>query len=419
MRRLMDRLALSLLLIPLFVAGCRQQKPAVDFDQPLPPGTLALRKLSPGEYPDFSRCTWNLGLLPRSIDASIKYLGHPSSRQFFPYMDITHERAVATLLAFRDVIAAATGRSDAGPFIDQQIRERFEVYKSIGAPRTGGDGYTERVLFTGYYTPIFDASPTPVGDFRWPVYRRPPDLVTDDMGRTLGRRTPEGQIVPYWTRRQIEAEGRLAGHELLYLNSRWAAYVVTVQGSAKLRMPDGSMKEIGFAGHNGHEYTSPGRRMVADGVIEARSLNFRTLSNYFAAHPDAMDRYLWLNDRTVFFTERPGGPFGALNVPVTQFASIATDKNDLPNAYPRAMPAFLSVPIPRTDNPAQNWHFTGFMMDQDSGGAIRASGRCDIYMGEGAAGEQLAGHQLNEGELYYIALKHELVAGYLARQSTN
>jgi hypothetical protein len=58
MRRLMDRLALSLLLIPLFVAGCRQQKPAVDFDQPLPPGTLALRKLSPGEYPDFSRCTW-------------------------------------------------------------------------------------------------------------------------------------------------------------------------------------------------------------------------------------------------------------------------------------------------------------------------------------------------------------------------
>ena len=138
-------------------------------------------------------------------------------------------------------------------------------------------------------------------------------------------------------------------------------------------------------------------------------MNLRTLAAYFAAHPEAQDQYLYLNNRTVFFTERPGGPFGALNVPVTTSATIATDKtlDKTVNmtVYPRALPAFLSVDMPRTDNPSANWHFTGFMMDQDTGGAIRASGRCDIYMGIGPSAEQSAGHQLSEGELYYIAVK--------------
>ncbi len=82
--------------------------------------------------------------------------------------------------------------------------------------------------------------------------------------------------------------------------------------------------------------------MVADGLIPKDQISFQALKNYFDAHPDAMDKYLWLNERTVFFTERPGGPFGSLNVPVTPFCSIATDKK----VYPPAMLAFVSVPIP-------------------------------------------------------------------------
>jgi membrane-bound lytic murein transglycosylase A len=185
--------------------------------------------------------------------------------------------------------------------------------------------------------------------------------------------------------------------------------VVTVQGSARLKLADGRIYEIGFAGQNGYDYESPGRAMVRDNAISTQQLNIKSLGDYFAAHPEAMNKYLWLNKRTVFFTERPGGPFGALNVPVSNSATIATDKTlDKTinmTVYPRAMPAFLSVDIPRTDNPDQNWHFTGFMMDQDTGGAIRAAGRCDIYMGIGPEGERMAGRQLNEGELYYIAVK--------------
>ena len=398
-------------------AGCKHQQPAVDFNSALPPGAVALRKIPPSQYPDFSHCTWNLNLLPQSVAASIDYMTHGSSRQFFPYLDISHDRALATLYAFQEVLTNAAGQGAPGTYIDQQIRSRFEVYKSIGAPKPEGGGYTDRVLFTGYFTPIYDASLTRTAEFAWPIYKRPQDLVADPMGKTLGRRTPDGQVVPYWTRKQIESENKLAGQEMLYLRTRWEAYVVTVQGSARLRMRDGKLLEIGFAGQNGYEYTSPGKRMVADNAIDIRDLNFRALSAYFAAHPDAMDKYLWLNERTVFFTERPGGPFGALNVPITTFASIATDKNEWPNAYPRSMPAFLDVPIPTSTNPSQNWRFRGFMMDQDSGGAIRASGRCDIFMGIGDQGEQLAGHQLSEGELYYIALKPEQVPPIPERQA--
>lgn len=121
-----------------------------------------------------------------------------------------------------------------------------------------------------------------------------------------------------------------------------------------------------------------------------------------------MDKYLWLNPRTEFFTWRPGGPFGKLNVPVTPFATIATDKE----VYPRAMPAFVVAPVaqPRSGSAAS---FRGIMLDQDTGGAIRAAGRCDIYMGVGPDAEKLAGRQLNAGELYYLAIKPQLAPRYI------
>ena len=398
----------------LIAVSCTKKKP-IDYSAELAPGEMALRKIPPSEYPDFSQCTWNLNVLGRSIDQSIVYMAHPSSRRYYPYLDISHDRAVATLRAFRAIVNEAGKRgSDAGVYIDQQIRQNFEVYKSKGAPRPEGGGYTDIVLFTGYCCPNREASLTRTGPYQWPLYKRPADLATDPVtGETIGRKTPDGKIVPYWTRQEIES-GKLAGHEFVWLKSRWEAYVVTVQGSARLRLTDGRILEVGFAGHNGHEYTSPGRQMVADGLIAARDLNLRSLSAYFAAHPEAMDKYLWLNKRTVFFTERPGGPYGSLNVPVTTMATIATDKS----VYPRAMPAFLSVPVPRSDNPAEKWHFRGFMLDQDTGGAIRAAGRCDIFMGIGDEAEALAGHQLSEGELYYIALKPELVQRYLPAPTT-
>jgi membrane-bound lytic murein transglycosylase A len=298
--------------------------------------------------------------------------------------------------------------------INQQIRQNFEVYQSVGAPSPDGSGYSGQVRFTGYFTPIYNASMTRGGAFQWPIYKRPADLVSDPVtGDVKGRKQADGSVVPgYYTRAQIES-GQLSGQELCWLTSRFEAYVVTVQGSGRLRLPDGSIYEVGYAGHNGYPYGSIAEKMVSDGVISADSVSLKTLTDYFNAHPGDMDKYLSSNPRTVFFTERRGGPFGSLNEPVTPLATIATDKED-PDIYPRAMAAFLVTTLPNGGGSGGGSDpFRAFMLDQDTGGAIRASGRCDIYMGVGDAAADLAGRELSEGQMYYVALKPELVQQYL------
>jgi len=405
------KIALLVGMAVLLPACAKKQPPVVeiDFSRELPPGQMALRKLSPSEYPDFAPAfaNANLPLVSQSIKNSLDYLSRPSSRQYFPYLDIDHARAVATLKALQAIIdrELSTQSASTPQQINREIAEKFEVYKSIGAPRPDGPGYTEQVLFTGYYTPIFNASLTRQGPYQYPLYKRPADLVSDPVtGEVHGRKMPDGSIQPYPTRQQIEQSGMLAGQELVWLADPFDAYIIHVQGSAWLWLTDGRIWEIGYAGNNGYAPVSIALQLVKDGAIPKDRLNLTTVRDYFRRNPQALDRYLPMNPRFVFFTERSGGPYGSLNVPVTPYATIATDKS----VYPRAMPAFLNVAVP-VDETGITRPFKGFMLDQDTGGAIRAAGRCDIYMGVGVQAERIAGHQLHAGELYYLAVKREMM----------
>src|ERR1700728_601360 len=135
------------------LVGCKPQTPPpvarqIDFRKPLPDGMVALRKIDPSEYPDFGAQQIDPARLRASIDNSLKYLSAPSSRGFFPYLDITHDRAVASLHRLEDICtqSEAMGHWD-GAWFNQQIRTNFEVYKSYGAPAADGSGYTDTVLF--------------------------------------------------------------------------------------------------------------------------------------------------------------------------------------------------------------------------------------------------------------------------------
>jgi membrane-bound lytic murein transglycosylase A len=399
-------------LVLSLLAGCQAKKPPqaavqakIDYTAPLPEGEVALRKIDPSEYPDFSKAlsSADMDALKRSTDHSIAYFARASSAKAYPYLDISHERAIASLCAFRDLLNQAPFHGTSQE-LNALISQRFEVYQSIGAPRPDGGGYTHEVLFTGYFTPTYDASQSRGGPYQWPIYKRPADLITDSTGETAGRKGNAGARVPYYTRQDIEGGNLLQGHELAWLTSRWNAYVVTVQGSGRLRLPDGRIMEVGYAGTNGYAYTSPGLKMVADGLIPKDQLNFNSMRQYFEAHAAAMDKYLWLNQRTTFFTETHGGPFGSLNVPVTPFASIATDKK----VYPAGMVAFVDARASYAGNNLDG----RFMLDQDRGGAIRSAGRADIYMGIGQTAEQLSGYELSPGRLYYLAVRPELIPQY-------
>lgn len=391
---------LALALTLLLPTGCNnpnneqpwRPKGKKDYSRPLGPGEVALRKIGPEEYPDFSRGFANRGYLEEAIQNSLSYLNKPSSRRYFPYLDITHERAVATLQEFLRVLREASS----GEQLDALIRERFEVYKSKGWDGSG------TVFFTGYYCPIFDGRRTQEGPFRYPIYSLPADLLKDEDGNALGQKMPDGSTRPYPPRAEIERSGMLRGREIAWLKDPFEAYVATVQGSTKLRLADGSLYELGYAGNNGHEYKSIASKMIEDGAISRDELSLQALIHYFAEHPDKVDYYTSQNPRYVFFQERRGGPYGSLNVPVLPYRSIATDKQ----VYPRACLAFLDTALPRGDGGhAQVAPYAGFTLDQDTGGAIRAAGRCDVFFGIGPAAEGLAGRTGAEGELYYIAVK--------------
>jgi membrane-bound lytic murein transglycosylase A len=364
-----------------------------NYERELGPGELALRKITdPNKIPDFSYGFGRRSELAEAVRNSLNYMSKPSSKRYFPYAEISHDQVVASLQDFLRMIESPMTSDQ----INQEIRARYDVYESIGWDDQG------TVLFTGYYRPIFEARYMPDETFRYPLHTQPPDLVKDSEGRTLGRRLDDGTIVEYFSRDDIN-QGRLPEDlALCYLSNPFEAYICTVQGSARLRMGDGSFFEVGYAANNGHEYTSIGREMIKDGRIPKEKLSLDGLRDHFAANPADLDHYLKLNSRYVFFTPRSGGPFGSLNEPVIPYCSIATDKG----VFPRAAVSYVVTQMPmRNGGEIQQRPYKGFALDQDTGGAIRAAGRCDIYMGTGDEVGELAGRTFSEGQLYYIFLR--------------
>ncbi len=365
---------------------------AKDYGKPLPPGALALRKIAPEDYPDFGLGFDNLAGLEQAIQNSLAYLAKPSSHKYFPYGDISHERAVASLERFLEVIQSVRSPQE----LNQAIRDQFDVYQSVGCDDRG------TVYFTGYYTPIFDGRRQRDAQYRYPLHGCPPDLIKDGEGNILGRRRPDGGTDPiYPTRREIEQGHLLDGLEVAWVKDPFEAYVITVQGSAKLRQADGSLYEIGYSANNGHEYTPIAEAMIQDGVIRRDELSLQTLLRYFGQHRDQVFHYAWKNDRYVFFKEAPGGPFGSLGQPVTPFRSLATDKQ----VFPRACLAYVTTAMPTNYTSASQGPYFSFACDQDTGGAIRAAGRTDIFMGIGPMAEAIAGRTGAEGALYYLFVK--------------
>jgi membrane-bound lytic murein transglycosylase A len=384
------------LVLPIAVAalppsGCKKPDQPLplgsltkDYDRPLGPGEFALRKIDPSQYPKFGDGWYKAkGVgLREAIANSLHYLGKPSSQKYFPLGPITHEKAVASLTLF----LATLDQANSPEALDELIRRDFDVYMSVGCDDDG------TVLFTGYYSPIFDGSLTQTEQFTVPLYRLPPDLQKDEEGNPLGG--------PYKTRQEIETGGALAGQEIAWLGDRFEAYVFTVQGSGFIRLPDGQLHEIGYAGHNGHEYTAIGREMVKDGKIDRYKLSLDTLIRYFKENPADLDHYLFMNQRYVFFQEARGGPYGCLGERVIPYHSIATDKE----IFPRACLAFTDTRVP--DRPGESKRrFRQFVLDQDRGAAIRAPGRTDIYMGVGEEAGKMAGFTYSEGKLYYLFAK--------------
>lgn len=388
-------LVLSVAIIP----GCKtHQKP--DYGRQLPPGARALHRVDPAHWPSFAEAFAAAdGDLSDALDRSLGWFTIPSTRQFFPIEDITHERARLSVFALSRIL----DESDSSQVFESVLRQHFDLYMSVGWNNRG------TVLFTGYYSPVFRASRTRQGEYRYPLYTRPADLSIDSAtGKILGRRVGATHV-RYPARAQIEEAPEqlgLVGRELVFLRDKFEAYVVHVNGSARLTLTDGATMHIGYAGSNGRAYTSIGKLLIRDAAIHEDKMNLFTLRRYFATHPDRLDEYARHNERYIFFQEYSGDawPAGSLGFKVTPWRTVATDKR----LFPRGCAVLVNTLVPTDRMGTFRTTFVPFsqlMVDQDTGGAIRAAGRVDLYMGIGSESELLAGRQAAEGRLYYLFLR--------------
>jgi membrane-bound lytic murein transglycosylase A len=375
--------ALCCTLVSLLALAC---KTAPDYSNALPEGAPALIPLGPKEeVPDFTG-QWEAKaeLLP-ALENSLAWLRRQHAKSFFPQAGISHERTLASLERFGEILASSSGPTE----FQESLEREFTIYKSAGWDGRGGG-----VLFTAYCTPILKGSLEQDATYRHPLYSLPSDLVKGRDGSVLGWETAFGRLPDYPSRAAIEG-GMLRGLELVWLADPLDAYIAHVNGSAFIELPDGTMHRLGYAGKNGRAYTSLGRELEEDGKIPKGQASLAAIRAWAAeAPPEELRDYLNRNQSFVFFTPIDGNPHGSLDVEVTAGRSLATDKT----LFPRA--ALVFIESERNEPPMNR-----FLFDQDTGGAIRTAGRADVYLGIGPEAEELAGRTKVEGQLYYLFLK--------------
>jgi membrane-bound lytic murein transglycosylase A len=245
-------------------------------------------------------------------------------------------------------------------------------------------------LLTGYYEPELRGAEAPGGPYRVPLLGPPPGLAPEDIGPPP----------PLPDRAAIEA-GALAGLglEMAWVDSAADAFFLHIQGSGRLRLEDGRVLRLGFAGKNGHPYRSIGRVLIEAGEIPREAMSMQALRGWLdAAPPEAAAALLRSNPSYVFFRPLPGlaaeeGPLGAMGVPLTPGRSLAVD----PAHIPYGAPVYVAARDPLDGAPLRR-----LMLAQDTGGAIRGPARGDVFWGWGDLAGTRAGLMRETAEVFVL-----------------
>ncbi|MFQ5692870.1 MAG: murein transglycosylase A [Nitrospinota bacterium] len=318
---------------------------------------------------------------------------------------------------WRAVCAAAAKWAEAGPRGDEEARAFFERWFVPLRATNRGD---PRGLFTGYYEPVLRGARTRGGRFTVPIYRRPPDLVTVDLGlfrrelrgRRIAGRVVGGELRPYDDRAAINAgtlEGR--GLELVWVDDPVAAFFLHVQGSGRVILKDGEVLRLGYDAQNGHPYRAIGRDLIDRGVLSRASVSLQTIRAWMKEHPEEARKLMERNPSYVFFRRVEGdGPVGAQGAVLTPLRSLAVDRRFIPLGVPLWVDTTAPAATPGgAEEPEGSFRpLRRLFIAQDTGGAIRGPVRGDVFWGSGPEAEAAAGRMKQEGE-YYLLLPRALV----------
>ena len=390
-------LAIALILL-LFSAGCSLFiKPDITKMNPI-------ERIPVSKYPLF-KDNGDFNDLIAGIDGSLAYLSRiPAEREFYFNEDIyTAGHLKNSLLVFRNKVAEKPVPMDLNRF----IRENYLLYRSVGSNGRG------EMLFTGYYEPAIKGRLEKSPGYPYPVYASPNDLTTIDLSlfgddfkgkKIIGRHTGR-TVVPYYDRSEIDHTGILDGHSeiLAWVGDPIDLFFLQIQGSGKIILESGNYINVHYHTINGHPYRSIGRMLIDEGKIAREEMSMQKIRSYLKEHPEEVERVLNYNPSYVFFKLEDDGPIGYIQVKLTPVRSIALDRK----IFPPAALAYIETQKPELDRFGEIYQWqplSTFVLNQDTGGAIKGPGRADVFWGNGHYAEVAAGHMQHPGKLYFLVL---------------
>ena len=393
----------SLLLAGLWLAAC-ERKPAEVPPAPKPaaPGvtfTPVPFTALPGWAADS-----HAEALPALLRSCGRLTGQPDDRELGPQGPAG---PVAGSVADWRAACAALDSLPAGD--DAALRASLEAHF---APLAVANNGTAEGIFTGYYEAELKGALAPDETHAWPLYARPPDLVTVDLsafradweGERLSGRVVDGRLVPYRDRAEID-DGALAGQglELIWAEDPVDAFFLHIQGSGRVALDDGRVVRVGFAATNGLPFTGVGRVLLDEGKVPPGGASMQGIRDWLRANPEEGQEIMRRNRRFTFFRIIEGeGPIGGHGVPLTPGRSLAVD----PAFLPLGAPLWLETTWPGSGDPLRR-----LMVAQDIGGAIKGPVRGDFFWGFGEEALHYAGRMKQKGR-YFLLLPKAVAARY-------
>lgn len=407
-RRAIRLKLLAAVLIVFLTAACLPETPKVT-----PPEKPELTARRTERLP---HAVDDMGLeqLSHALAASLRYYERlPEEREFaFGDYRFSARDARRVMGALQKKVQSGASKAALRSWIDRH----FVVYAVSVA---GQAGASADVLYTGYYMPILSGSRKPGGPYQYPVYGRPKDLVTFQFSdfcagcppRESSGRVEEGRLVPYYSREALQRSGVLAerAEPIVFVDDPVDLFFLHIQGSGLVRLPGGGRIHVHYTASNGRPYKSIGKYLIETGRIAREHLSMPSIRAYLNAHPGEREQILAQNPRYIFFEEESGGAKGCLDVQLTPGRSVAMDQA----VFPAGVLAFIQSQKPLVDpslagasggaDPVVGWRdFSRFVLNQDTGSAIRGMGHVDIFWGGGRYAEIAAGRMKHRGKLFLL-----------------
>ncbi|MBA3820461.1 MAG: murein transglycosylase A [Deltaproteobacteria bacterium] len=302
---------------------------------------------------------------------------------------------------------AAAAKLKAGDHAAARAMFEAEFVPHQAAGKAGVDG-----KLTGYFVQELRASKQQGGTYQYPIYGRPKDLVMVDLSKHIrdararriwGRLDDKGEVVPHYTRAEIR-KGVLAGQglELMYADDPVDVLFAHIEGSAKAKLPDGSVVWLEFSGKNGRAYRGVGGVLKGMGELEAPgSGTMQGIRAWFAANPKRFDEVVDQVHSFVFFSEsKHPGAVGSQMVILTGKRSMAIDRAFIAQSTPIWVETRAPVPGKPGTVPWRQ-----LLIAQDTGGGILGAVRGDIYWGDDADAAEIGGRMGGAGRYWLLLPK--------------